>query len=63
MRRPSRNASATVAAAPGTSGFSRRQARTCSSDRKKFRTVQREVHTFCVRTPHAPTQTMTPSAA
>jgi hypothetical protein len=62
MRRPSTNASATGVAAPGTSVWSHRQALRCSSDRKKFRTVQSEVQTFWGSIPRSPTHTMMPSA-
>jgi hypothetical protein len=60
-RVPSLNASATVAPAPGTSGFAARHARRCSSDRKKFSVVQSDVATRRWSSERVPTHTMTAS--
>lgn len=43
IRRPSSKASPMIVAAPAVSGRLSRQARRCSSDRKKFKVVQRDV--------------------
>jgi hypothetical protein len=61
MRRPSLNASTTVAPAPGTPGFAARHARRCSSDRKKFSVVQSDVASRHWPSARLPTHTMTSS--
>jgi hypothetical protein len=61
MRVPSLNASATVAPAPGTSGFATRHALRCSSDRKKFSVVQSDVATRRWSGERVPTHTMAAS--
>ncbi len=63
MRRPSMNASATAVPAPAPSGCSARQARRCSSDRKKFRAVQSEVEIRRSPSPRFATHTMIPAAS
>jgi len=63
MWAPSVNASLRTIPAPGISGFAARQARRCSSDRKKLRVVQSASQARRSSSARLPTQTMTPSAS